>query len=199
MLDYFTPHDQASLDSGNHDLGVGRLAAVAGPAGGPRPRLMLRASKNGTLYLVNRDGSGRVRSQRRLSDRAVARQLFSSNFSAPVYYKGSVYLSGMSDRVKEFVLNNGLLTTPGASSQTAEVYGFPGAAMAISANGGSGGILWTIQRNGTGNPGVLRAYPAGNLNTLLYASTQAGSRDAMDFAVKFTVPLVANGKVYVGR
>ena len=43
---------------------------------------------------------------------------------------------------------------------------------------------------------MLVAYDAGNLATVLYNSNQAGSRDTMDFAAKYTVPLVANGKVF---
>jgi hypothetical protein len=31
----------------------------------------------------------------------------------------------------------------------------------------------------------------------LYASDQSGTRDALDFAAKFSVPLVVNGKVFV--
>jgi len=79
--------------------------------------------------------------------------------------------------------------------------------MAISAVGTANGILWAIQRNGdcgvqpscdTAAPGVLKAYDASNLGTLLYSSDQMGSRDMFDFATKFSVPLVANGKVFVG-
>ena len=33
---------------------------------------------------------------------------------------------------------------------------------------------------------------------MLYSSDQMGSRDMFDFATKFSVPLVANGKVFVG-
>lgn len=39
---------------------------------------------------------------------------------------------------------------------------------------------------------ILRAYDALNVETQLYASEQAGT------AVRFTIPLVANGHVYVG-
>jgi hypothetical protein len=87
------------------------------------------------------------------------------------------------------------------------VFNYPGASLAISANGGSNGILWAIQRNGdcgvkltcaSAAPGVLKAYSAADLGTVLFSSDQIPSRDGFDFATKFSVPLVANGKVFVG-
>jgi hypothetical protein len=76
----------------------------------------------------------------------------------------------------------------------------------MSANGIADGILWVIQRvdldpvggTGTRGPGVLHAFDATNLAAELYASDQAaGGRDALDYAAKWSAPLIANGKVYV--
>ena len=44
----------------------------------------------------------------------------------------------------------------------------------------------------------MRAYDANDITRELYDSTQAGDRDQSGPAVKFTVPTVANGRVYVG-
>ena len=44
---------------------------------------------------------------------------------------------------------------------------------------------------------ILDAYDATNVSTLLYSSPSSGA-GAAAVAAKFTVPTVANGKVYVG-
>jgi hypothetical protein len=48
-----------------------------------------------------------------------------------------------------------------------------------------------------GNPGVLFAYDATNLSRVLYSSSQSGNRDTLDNAAKFSIPLIANGKVFI--
>ena len=78
------------------------------------------------------------------------------------------------------------------------IYPYPGGALAISANGTADGILWAIQRNGETGPGVLRAYDPANLANEFYNSNQTLPRDALDTPAKFSVPLVVNGKVFVG-
>ncbi len=55
------------------------------------------------------------------------------------------------------------------------------------------GRLWFQWR-----PAILRAYDANRVSTLLYSSNLSGGRDTLGPAVKFVVPLVTNGKVYVG-
>jgi hypothetical protein len=117
------------------------------------------------------------------------------NYSSPVYFNGAVYFGPVADVLQVFKLNSGLLTTA-PTSTSPEAYPYPGGALAISANGSTNGILWAVQKNGT-SPGTLRAYDATNLSFELYNSDQSGTRDTLDIAAKFAIPLVINGKVFV--
>jgi hypothetical protein len=117
------------------------------------------------------------------------------NFSAPAFFNGYVYFAAVNDTLKAFQLNNGLLST-GPTSHSLESYPNRGGAFAASGNGNANGIVWAVQDNNPSN-GVLFAYDAGNLANEFYNSSQAGSRDALGVATKFSIPLVANGKVFV--
>ena len=179
VLDFFTPHDEATLDAADTDLGSGGTLLIPDQGDG-RPPLMIEAGKNGRVYLVNRNDMGKFRTN---TDAVVQTLPVSSkNLSSPVYYKGSIYLCNVVAPIQEFKLSQGLL---GAASQTADVYNYPGAAMAISASGGNNGILWAIQSScpsdtseactGTTAQGVLRAYDAENLTVRLYSSDEKSS------------------------
>jgi hypothetical protein len=118
-------------------------------------------------------------------------------WSMPAYWNNMVYFWGVDDVLRSFSLSNGLLSFQGASS---DIYGFPGATPAISANGTNNGIVWSLKTDlaESGGPVSLRAHDALTLN-LLYSSDQTGGRDTPPgTAIKFAVPTVANGKVYVG-
>jgi hypothetical protein len=112
-------------------------------------------------------------------------------------------ISGAVDVVKAFTVTNGKLsTTP--TDKGSLLFGFPGATPTISADGTSNAILWALEEaafvdNGVGGPAVLYAYDPNNLSAgPLYNSNQNSSRDNPGGAIKFAVPTVANGKVYVG-
>ena len=55
-----------------------------------------------------------------------------------------------------------------------------------------------MERTSATTSGVLHAYDPLNLASELYNSDQAGTRDTLTVAGKFSIPLVANGKVFVG-
>ena len=83
-----------------------------------------------------------------------------------------------------------------------EPLGPQGATPVISWNGTdiNSAILWLIDLQMTPNtPAVLRAFDPNNSLKEIYTSPKdPASPDSAGPAVKFTVPTVANGKVYVG-
>jgi hypothetical protein len=73
-------------------------------------------------------------------------------------------------------------------------------ALAVSANGGANGILWTVANQTTG-VAIVSAYnavPSAGHLTLLWSSAQVPRRDALGQQGRYSVPTVANGKVYIG-
>jgi hypothetical protein len=208
VVDYFTPHDQLNMSTNNLDLGAGGPVMLVDQTTGSYPHLLISAGKSGTIYVINRDSLGHYNAS---NDNQIVQSLPNAlpngtvetgNFSTPVFYNGYIYYGAVNDVIRAFQLTNGLLSTA-PTSTSAAIYGARGASFAISANTASNGILWALQNNGAsadndvGNPGVLFAYNADNLATELYDSSQAGSRDTLDNAVKFSIPLVANGKVFI--
>jgi hypothetical protein len=96
-------------------------------------------------------------------------------------------------------------TTP--ASQSSHSFAFPGPTPVVSSTAGTNGIVWALDNHcygtpstcgNTALPAILFAYDATNVTKELWDSSQAGSRDQAGGAVKFTVPTVANGKVYIG-
>jgi hypothetical protein len=139
---------------------------------------------------------------------ANARQRFSignSIFATGAFWNNHFYIAGVGGPVVSYSFDStgNLFITP-ASSQSGASFGFPGATPSVSANTNANGIVWALdnsqyctnQSHGCG-PAVLHAYDATNLATELWNSSQ-GTGNAAGNAVKFTVPTVANGKVYVG-
>jgi hypothetical protein len=83
----------------------------------------------------------------------------------------------------------------GAVSRSINTFGYPGTSPSISANGTTHGILWVAENV---DPAVLHAYDPSDLSHEFYNSSQApNSRDYFGSNAKFSVPTVANGKVYV--
>jgi hypothetical protein len=194
VLSFFAPSDQATLDSGDIDFGSGGATILIDQPSGPVQRLAIGGGKEGTVFLLNRDSLGG-----NTTNDAGAVQSFSVGnriFGTPAFWQNTLYLGPITDHVKSYTFNasTGQFTTSPAS-QSPTTFGFPGSTPSISSQGTSNGIVWATEK-GIG-PSVLHAYDATNLGTELWNSANS-SADQAGQAVKFTVPTVANGKVYVG-
>jgi hypothetical protein len=100
--------------------------------------------------------------------------------------------------LSQFSIANGVIATP-QSATSSNMFPPRGGIPSVSANGTTGGVVWIIDYTGWENntPAVLDAYDATNVGSLLYSSPSSGA-NASGPAVKWSVPTVANGKVYVG-
>ncbi len=202
VQDYFTPYTQSTLDLNDADLGSGGMAMLFNQSG-PNPSLLVQAGKDGVIHVVNQTNMGQYNSS---SDNIVQEASgIGSLYSSPVYFNGKVYFWADSDIVKAYTVTNGRLSTAPTDSGVDYFY-FPGATPTISANGTSNAILWAlngdgwVDGSGPNNPAVLYAYNAANLAAgSLYNSNENLTRDNPGGAIKFAVPTVANGKVYVGE
>jgi chitodextrinase len=206
LSDWFTPDDEVSLNSNNGDLGAGGAVTLLDSVAGPHPHLLIGGGKEGVLYLLNRDGMGHYNANN--NNAAVQTWSLSSSgiSSSGEFWQNTFYIAGVNAPLQAFAYNSttGLFNT-NPTSQSNATFAFPGLTPAISASGTSNAIMWAVDSSASGTngaptgPDVLYAFDATNLGNELYDSTQAaGNRDQAGNAVKFAVPTVANGKVYVG-
>ena len=127
------------------------------------------------------------------------------NFSTPSVFNGSMYIAGNGDYLKQYKFGADGKLQQQPANESPERYGFPGATATISSNGTADGVVWAVDRQaftdashtGDATPqAVLRAYDAATMAEL-YNSAQDPA-DAAGVGIKFGVPTVADGKVFVG-
>lgn len=203
VAQYFTPSDQESDQTNDNDFGSGGTAILVDlPANGTNPtHLIIGGGKDGALYVLNRDqlgGLGDTNAWQRVDSGTMI-------FSTGAFWNNTYYIAGGMGPMKAFDLNlSSAQINSTSTSSSSNNYPFKGATPSISASGNSNGILWALDNglycthfsSGCG-PTVLHAYDAANLSKELWNSSQ-NPNDAAGNAVKFTVPTIANGRVYIG-
>jgi hypothetical protein len=164
---------------------------------GGHTHLMVQASKEGRIYLVDRDNLGGYNSSGDNIVQEVTGQI-GGVWGSPAYWNGKIYFWASNDGLKSFSFANGSIGN--ITAESSENGGYPGPTPSISSNGGSNGIVWDVLSSAytSGGSAVLLAHDATNVSNTLYSSNQNSSRDYPGGAVKFAVPTVTNGKVYVG-
>lgn len=153
------------------------------------------AGKDKSIYVADRNNMGKFNASHNNIYQQLPGATSNGVWAMPAWFKGTIYYGGQNDVLKAFsVVDARLLTTP--SSQSSEVFGYPGATPSVSANSTQNGIVWAVENRA--NEGVLHAYEATNLAHELYNSTQAAHNRDSFADNKFITPVVANGKVFVG-
>jgi len=198
--DMFAPFDQATLDTNDKDQGSGGAVILPDAVSGGK-HLMVQAGKSGRIYILDRDNLGGF-TPSNASDPQQQGSAGGAVFGLPAYWNGHLYFwpvsGGAGSPLKQFSFANGLLS--GVVATSVDTSSFPGATPSVSSNGTTNGIVWSIRSDAFGSQGpqILYAHDANNVANLLYSSSQNTPRDAPGAAVKFAVPTIANGKVYVG-
>ena len=204
VSDAFTSFNQAALTGSDLDQGSGGVLMLPDQPG-TYPHLLVQVGKEGRILVLNRDklngyaGSGAGSNTNAVQDITGALKQDSGLWSTPAYWNGNVYMWGSGDNLKVFPLTNGVLATK-PSVQSSAFSGFPGPSPVISSNGTQDGIVWAVRTDEYNSNGssVLYAFNATNVAQEYYDSGQNTLRDDAGEAIKFVVPVVTNGKVYVG-
>lgn len=225
VQDFFTPAQNSAWSNLDYDISAAGILVLpdgSGPAA--HPQLLIGGDKQGHLYVVDRAGMGEFNSSlNNVVQMLTLPNILSSCFttandgeclySTPSFYNGTVYVGSIFGPLLALPLTNGLLPANSSNvvqpaSQSNESYGFPNPTASISASPSGGGIVWVLDNSVCGTddcanagnpagPSILRAYDASNLGTTLYSSSTLAA-DQGGLAIKFTVPVVANGHVYIG-
>ena len=165
---------------------------------GPHRRLLFVTGKAGVSYLLDRDKLGHYRAGND-SNAVQTVHTSDSGFGASAYWNHTLYVWGSNDVLKAYRINAGRLASPPTLGPTRSVD--PGATPVVSSSGDRNGIVWAIQTRtwrGTDKPAVLHAYDATDVRRELYNSEMNSSRDRAGTALRFAIPTVAGGRVFVG-
>jgi Putative Ig domain len=200
---FFTPSDQAKDNTGDADFGSGGSALVLNLTGSASPaHIVVGGGKDGALYVLNGDqlgGSGDSNALQVLN-------LGAGIYATAAFWNNTLFLAPVGSPLFAYSFDpTSALFSAAAVSASATRFGFPGMTASVSATGaGSNGIVWGIDssqyctpQSGGCGPAVLHAYSAASVASELWNSALIGS-DVAGNAVKFTVPTIANGKVYIG-
>ena len=199
VADYFAMYDADQESDDDLDLGSGGALLLPDlfDNDGQVHHLAVGAGKDGNIYVVNRDSMGKFNPNDNSAIYQEIDGVFVPDFAIygmPAYYNNTLYFGDVSSTLKAFTITNAKLSTS-PTSQTLNIFPYPGTTPSISSNLGANAIIWAVENS---NPAVLHAYDATNLAKELYNSNQAGARDQFGPGNKFITPVIANGKVFVG-
>jgi hypothetical protein len=198
LLDWFTPTNYKELDDRDHDINSSGAMLI------PGTHEVMGASKEGYLYLINRDNLGHLGNEHAVQ---VFRTSKTEVNGGGVYWKsavrgGLIYLWGQDDALHAYAFENGRFD-PKPVAIGPHTSAYPGGMLSISANGDKDGVLWanaTLTAHGSSHingPGVLRAYDANDITHELWDSNMNPDHDTPGRVSKNAPPTVVNGKVYL--
>jgi hypothetical protein len=199
LLDYFAPMNSITESEADKDFGAGGpllLPDLTDSTGRTR-HLAVGTGKDSNIYVIDRDNMGKFNTGSNNIYQEIDGQLAGGIWGKPSYFNGTVYYGAVQDYIKAFPIQQAKLAQV-PSSQSKALFPYPGASPTISADGTSKGIVWAVEHANNGSLAVLHALDATNLANQLFTGNSYQDSTGQPSANKFIVPIVANGKVYVG-
>lgn len=196
LVDYFAPFNVDELDRNDGDLGSGGPMLLPDQPG-PHPHLVVVGGKAPLLYVLDRDRLGHYRPGSNLHAVQTIPTV-GGIFGSMAYWNHHVYVLSDGDALRDYEVVNGKLTPKAASSFK---FADHAATPTVSANGDKDGIVWVVSSKGWNSAdrtAVLHACDAANIPHELYNSNQNAARDQAGKALRFNIPTIVNGHVYVG-
>ncbi len=217
VQDFYTPSQNALWTENDLDLSSGGITVLpdgAGPTA--HPNVLVGSDKQAHLWMIDRShmsgfmpNADNTVQYLTLPNAAACNNVdWQCVYATPAYWNETIYIAVELGPLMAVQLSGGWFPYNGqvavAASQSAETYGYPSPTPMISASPSGGAIVWVLDNNANGTdndsaamgPAILRAYDATNLATTLYSSATLPA-DTGGNSAKFTVPVVANGHVYV--
>jgi len=192
VLDYFTPFDWSTTNKIDRDIGSSNVMLLPSVPTGVPSHLAVNVNKAGNMYVMNYDQLGHFHST---SNSGIFQSFTGFNLIrvTAAFWNNSFYFAPLdSAMVKLNLTSSGFSRTP--ASQTSFTFPYPGTPAVISADDDTNGIVWATRHGG--GAAILYAFDATNLTKMLWASSNT-SRDTANTSVRFAVPMVANGRVYL--
>lgn len=191
--DSFTPYDQAILAENDLDLGSSGAVLLPDSAGSAsHPHTIAIAGKEGRLYLLDRDHLGGTQISSDVDALASEPVLQHATFGSAAWFNGQIYVASELSPIRSFAISAATLNTA-PTAESSEVLPNLGAVPTISANGAANGLVWINNYDGQAE---LQCFDAGTLNKV-YDNAQVTFDQAGPWE-EFSVPTVANSKVYLG-
>jgi hypothetical protein len=196
VKDYFTPFNAEQLNADDNDLGS------AGPMllpdqNGANAHEIIVGGKAPLLYVVDRDHMGKYKADS--NSQAVQTVAMKGGiYGSTAYWNRNVYVLSDGDVLRAFEVKKGKLAFKASSLFSFRDHA---ATPAVSANGDKDGIVWVVSSKGWNSrdrTAVLHAVDAANVANELWNSEQNSGRDRAGLALRFNIPTIANGHVYIG-
>ena len=189
------------------------------------PHALVTAATEGRIYLLDRDNMGGFHAGSDQGAITTIPNALGPVNGAPAVYASAgsgtqpaattIYYHGTGDVLRGFTVSSGApylnpATHNGLPVAGTVKYGVPGAMPVVSSNSGANGIIWEVEGRITQYPdptqggiqnqrpfAILHAYDATTLAHIFDSSAAGGGASSIGDYINNTIPMVANGKVYV--